>query len=210
MSIPDFSHLFLTEQIVSTQGLNQRYLTHHQAGELVLISGKLLACDPLTLWNPEAFTGSFLPGRYPVILSVAHIHNKNGRNDKRVAYAMLQLSEEPAVRWEIAAISSQNLNSLEEAQIFGYGVDSGTGCFMDASVAEIIDELEENWNTQLLKELRKNYSPTWDWANLSVGELNQANVIAFSSGWGDGVYATYFGYNASHKIVNVITDFEVV
>ena len=42
----------------------------------------------------------------------------------------------------------------------------------------------------MIAEMEKTYRDTWDWLNLPMGE---ANVIAFHSGLGDGLYATYAG-----------------
>ena len=48
-----------------------------------------------------------------------------------------------------------------------------------------------------------------EWANMCVDDSTQANVIAFDSGGGDGIYPTYFGYDAEDDIVCVVTDFFV-
>jgi Protein of unknown function (DUF4241) len=184
----------------------------YKIGELCLTSGKLVACDPLTLADSEPFIVDLTPGHYPVILSVAHIQRNN---DQRLAYAILRLSEQTPVRWEMATKPGEDISSLKEGEVFGYGVDSGTGCFMDADAAQIIDDSiyaeteEEILVYQLLKRLEKNKSRTWCWADMRVDDESQVNVIAFSSGWGDGIYATYFGYDAEGNIVCVVTDFEL-
>lgn len=36
------------------------------------------------------------------------------------------------------------------------------------------------------------------------------NLIAFSSGWGDGCYPSFFGYDAHNSLVCLVTDFEVL
>ncbi|BAY11280.1 DUF4241 domain-containing protein [Calothrix sp. NIES-2098] len=209
----DFLSYFQNEQNLSNEKLSDIIFTPYKVGELVLTSGKLVACDPLTLADSEPFTANFAPGRYPVILSIAHIQKNNSR---RVAYAMLCLSEQTPVAWEMATHPTEDLSSLQEDEFFGYGVDSGTGCFMDADTAQIMDDSIYSKNTyqeslfyKLNCELEKNYSPTWDWADMCVDNSNQANVIAFSSGWGDGIYPTYFGFNIENKIVKVITDFHL-
>jgi hypothetical protein len=179
-------------------------------GDLILISGKLVTCDPLVFPNTEPFTVNLNPGRYPVLVSIAHIPENN---DRRVGYAMLCLSKQTPIRWELATVPDQCLSLLKEGEIFGYGVDSGTGCFMDANAALLIEEsldaenFEETLANKLLEIMEKNFIPTWKWANLCIDESTGANVIAFSSGWGDGIYATYFGYDIDDNIVSVVTDF---
>jgi hypothetical protein len=41
-------------------------------------------------------------------------------------------------------------------------------------------------------------------------KFGEGNLIAFSSGYGDGAYATYAGYNANGELCAVVTDFGVV
>lgn len=211
MCMLDFSVFFQAGYRLNTK-LGEIILTPFKVGELVLNSGKLVACDPLTLCDCEPFTVNFLPGSYPVILSIAHIQKNN---DRRVAYAMLYLSEQTPVRWKMATHAGEELSSLKEGEFFGYGVDSGTGCFMDADVAEIMDDSiytkteEEILVYQLEDLLERNQTRTWCWANFCIDEESQANVIAFSSGWGDGIYPTYFGYDTEDNIVKVVTDFHL-
>ena len=207
----NFSIAVQAGKILNTE-LGEIIFTPYQVGELHLTSGKLVACDPLTLADSEPFKVNLIPGHYPVILSVAHIQKNN---EQRVAYAMLCLSEQTPVRWEMATRPGEDLSSLKKGEFFGYGVDSGTGCFMDADAAQIIDDSiyaeteEEILVYQLLERLEKNKSRTWCWADMRVDDESQANVIAFSSGWGDGIYATYFGYDAEGNIVCVVTDFNL-
>jgi hypothetical protein len=62
----------------------------------------------------------------------------------------------------------------------------------------------------LIDLLDDNPNLSWSWANFLVDEESQANVIAFSSGWGDVLYPTYFGYDVEDCIVKVITDFRLL
>ena len=59
----------------------------------------------------------------------------------------------------------------------------------------------------MMAEMEKTYRHTWSWLNLPVGD---ANLVAFSSGLGDGLYATYAGLNADDQVVAVVTELEVV
>src|SRR5215831_6127830 len=61
----------------------------HQIGELILTSGRILACDPLI--GPDSrycFKKTIKPSRYPVILSVADFQSTG---DTRNACAMVQI-----------------------------------------------------------------------------------------------------------------------
>src|SRR5690242_12966765 len=74
-------------------------LRHRSLGELVLPSGKVVACDPFVFPETPPFTLQFSPGSYPVIACVADF---TGNGDHRVAYAILRLSTQEPVRWEMA------------------------------------------------------------------------------------------------------------
>ena len=140
MNHTDFTKLFQPGYIFETEifGKAEKLsFTVDNIGELVLTSGKLIACDPL-LDPHEEFALILTPDRYPVILSVANLHNKG---DRRTACAMLRIGDRPAVQWEMATPRGEDLISLAQDERFGYGVDCGTGGFMDADAAEIITQL---------------------------------------------------------------------
>lgn len=44
-------------------------------------------------------------------------------------------------------------------------------------------------------------------ANITLNESDERNMVVFSTGFGDGVYPSYFGYNSDDKISSLITDF---
>ncbi|MEG4506101.1 DUF4241 domain-containing protein [Microcoleus sp. F6_B4] len=210
MSYQKFSRLFSENQKIVYQ-LDEMILTPHCIGELILTSGKLVACDPLVFPGTEPFYASFQPGRYPVTLSIA-CNPKD--NSKIVAYAMLHLSEQTPVNWKLATKIGEDLSALSENEVFGYGVDSGTGCFMDADVGQII--VDKTWESETYEEsltcklddlLEEKHSLGFMWANMCVDEATGANVIAFHSGIGDGFYASYFGYDAKGCIANIVTEF---
>ena len=104
----------------------------------------------------------------------------------------------------------QDLEGLEPDEIFGHGVDSGTSCMMDADAAQSLMEkmeADESYFETILREMDKTYVDTWSWANISMNEETKANMIAFSSGMGDGLYASYFGFDQGGNVVSLITDF---
>ena len=51
--------------------------------------------------------------------------------------------------------------------------------------------------------------PGHDWANVQVSDRTQANIVAFSSGCGDGAYASYWGYDSTGNLVSLVTDFSL-
>ena len=202
----DLSRLFEDGREIATE-IGTATLRLRAAGELVVTSGRVVACDPLT--EPEAapLARAVPPGRYAVILSVAHFED----GDQRVAAAMLRLGDAPAARWELALLPGQDAGELGEGEVFGYGVDSGTGCFMDEEAARsLVRKMDEDdeYADDLIDEMEKTYVDTWSWANVELGPAG-ANLVAFSTGVGDGLYASYFGLDEAGRPVSLVTDFSL-
>jgi uncharacterized protein DUF4241 len=215
-SLPDFTKAFQDGLVVEPpeedEDEDERYTLHVRTiGELVVTSGQIVACDPLAMPDTPPFADRVAAGRYPVLLSVAEA--KSG--DQRVAFALLRLTEHPVMRWENAAPQGKSLSDLQPERIFAYGVDAGTGCFMDAEAAQALQARQKaalargEDDDELFDALMKTYVHTWSWANVVMEEAGGANVVAFSSGWGDGAYPCYWGYDVGGQRVALMTDFGV-
>jgi hypothetical protein len=110
----------------------------------------------------------------------------------------------------MALILGQNLNDLKKDEFFGYGVDSGTGSFMDVKAMEKLQsnmDKNESYFDVLFDEMKKTYKHTREWANIDYGD---SNLFLFSSGYGDGLYASYWGYDENNELVSLTTDFGIV
>lgn len=68
-------------------------------------------------------------------------------------------------------------------------------------------EFMEQLNAEM--DMNATRPPGLAWANVQVGDRTDANVIAFSSGYGDGAYASYWGYDAAGNLVSLVTDFSL-
>jgi hypothetical protein len=180
----------------------------HHAGVLVLPTGRLVACDPF-IGDGEPFAAEVPPGRYPVVLSIAHF----GNDDQRVAFATVRFRSSLPEKWEPAVLAGEDVEGAGEGFVTGYPVDSGTGCFMDLRAARCLgrkmDHNEDYWQ-RIMDELSENYVDTWGWVNRILDRSTGANLVAFSSGYGDGAYASFFGYGAASQAVCLVTDFGVV
>lgn len=66
-------------------------------------------------------------------------------------------------------------------------------------------EFEEPLNAEM--DMNATRPPGLAWANFQLGNRTDANVIAFSSGYGDGSYASYWGYDAAGNLISLVTDF---
>jgi len=183
-------------------------------GQLWLPTGQVIACDPfvgLGQGEAEPFTVAVTPGHYRVEAAVATLTQPDQLPSDdphlRVAAARLVIRDEPTAAWELALQPGQDLAELTEDEFYGYGVDAGTGAFYDASVDGSFPECVAD------------EGPLWDafeqskWApgpHLITASDTGHNLIAFTSGWGDGAYPTFIGRTAAGEVTCFVTDFFVV
>jgi len=191
-------------------------ITQLKMGDLFLPTGKIIAYDPVIIFETEPFTCVVPSGHYPVSLSVASMKDNGGLDDKRVAMAMIKFSDKTPVRWQLAIIEGQEdkLDDMGDDDFFGYGVDSGTGGFIDASVAEELLASrkmdDEEFFNRISKDFDASYTDTFGYLLTDVIDSGEKNLACFSSGYGDGSYPSYFGYDDSNEICRLVTDFLVV
>jgi len=174
-------------------------------GNLLLSSGEIVACDAF-IPERRAFENAVPAGSYSVLISVAHFRG----GDQRVAAAAVCFSAVQPARWTLATVPGQEATALREDEYFGYPVDSGTGCFMDREALEIWQKETADGADRLSKLMRDHYVHTWDWANLTLDAATWLNLIAFSSGMGDGSYPSYWGHGPDGDLVCLVTDFQVL
>jgi hypothetical protein len=173
------------------------------AGTLHLPTGRLVACDPQALsGEEEAFITAVEPDDYPVTLLLA-----KDDDSEWVAAAQIHFRQEPAVRWEAARTPEDG-----DLETFGYGVDNGTGCFIDASwlaAASVLAVSDEEYADTLtaIEAAPDSDSITTE---ITLKGKPPGNLIAFSTGTGSGLYPSFFGLGADGKPVCLVTDFEVI
>ncbi|MBL7256130.1 DUF4241 domain-containing protein [Paractinoplanes lichenicola] len=172
-----------------TVGERRMRISTHPAGKLNLPSGQLVAADPSSLdYGEEPFLMTVSPGTYPVTISLATF--TDDENHSRVAAARLDVSDRRPVRWELALREGQDPLDLGYGEFFGFGVDAGMACFVDEANRE---RLSEEWESLELRNPR--------FASVAAGEM-----IAWSSGWGDGAYPTWIGRDHENRITAFVAD----
>lgn len=176
----------------------------HSMGNLKVTDGKIIVCDPFMYNGEIPFETTFPIGSFPVELAIAKI-----KTDERVALARINFNEAATpVKWQMAVIPGQDLSTLKKGQIFGYPVDAGTGAFMDAAAGEVYGAYCDSEDIdEVAQEMEETYKHTWSWA---LKELDGHTIALFSSGWGDGFYASYIGFDSDGKICRLVTDFGVI
>lgn len=183
-------------------------------GELNLPSGEILACDPLVdLEDAKTFIQRVSIGKYPVKISVV----PSKEYGDRYACVKVEFSKNKPVVYELAVTGvEENMDEAKEDEFYGFGVDAGMGCVVDKKAQEeyikywekLVEEEEadnpfDDIFDDLLVESAKKY-PKYqreygDWANWTIPNTD-LNIPIFTSGWGDGYYPCYFGYDKDGEL----------
>ena len=183
-------------------------------GEINLPTGEILACDPLVdLEDAKTFIQRVSTGKYPVKISVV----PSEEYGDRYACVKVEFSKNKPVVYELAVTGvEENMDEVKEDEFYGFGVDAGMGCVVDKKAQEeyikywekLVEEEEadnpfDDIFDDLLAESAKKY-PKYqreygDWANWIIPDTN-LNIPIFTSGWGDGVYPCYFGYDKDGEL----------
>jgi hypothetical protein len=178
------------------------------AGELVLPTGRIVASDVFLL-STEPFLTIVAPGRYPVSVLSATVDQGVGSD---VAAAMLRLAPGDPVSWQMALVAGQDVTTLEPGTFFGYGVDSGTGCFASIEAVERVaaQPAFDDYSARVQAAMFPTADARTLFVDIVVDPATGANVIGFPSGFGDGGYPSWFGLDAGGVPLVLVTDFGIV
>jgi hypothetical protein len=201
----------LRSVLLDDDALRVRKLKRRHCGSLRVTSGKIVACDPMVQPDRQAFVRQVpSPGTFPV--DVLH--------DDSHALAVLWLRERALcaaadLHWEAALLADEAVDELKEDEFFGYPVDAGLGCFMDADAASAMAERDASraadphfnyydgvLSGEMGSESIANHYP--------LGPDTRNNIVIFRSGWGDGAYPSYWALDANDEPVALVTDFMII
>lgn len=167
-----------------------------EIGLLKVESGKMVACDPINLGDMPAFTQVFPVGNFPVQLGII-----SEQEERQVAFARVLFSPNAVVRWQCARRPKEPDYQIGDSVMNCYGVDSGIGTFADLEASNLLDNMDEtSWSKAFMNDklLGRIYS------------FDGHNVASFTSGAGDGCYATYIGYDVNGQPCRLLTDFDLL
>lgn len=185
-----------------------------EIGDVSLPTGEILACDPLVeLGEAKAYIQKTPVGKYPVRIAVVPSEDYGDR----YACVKVEFSKNNPVVYELAVTGEEEkMDDAGEDEYYGFGVDAGMGCVADKKSQ---DEYIKYWNKleedgkadnpyddifeELLAESAKQF-PKYqrtggDWANWTIPDT-ELNIPIFASGWGDGYYPCYFGYDEKGEL----------
>lgn len=205
-------HLENIHKLFSKNFVQHPLIETFDAGKLYLSTGRLVACDPLITNDMLPFEVAFPKGGFPVL-----VHKEKGSNC--VAYAEVIFSDQPVATWQLATTKGQRIADLKGEEIFGYPVESGMGCLMDAETQEDLSRLEQRLFQRKGADFMGIYEEFFhehffdengaidQFAFLKPDEDKAGNIFAFETGYGEGFYASYIGFAKGGNPVKLITEF---
>lgn len=178
-----------------------------EAGKLKLKTGKIIATDPIFMYDDQCFSKHVSPNTYTVYVY-------NGKTEKRKVQTLLaeiKINENTPIRWEMALLEGENSSKFARDEFMGYEVENGLGCFMDECVMDKLDIMGEEELTNYENNIRKKVKNSVNaCADILIDEKTGSNIIVFPTGWNDGTFPTYYGYDKNNKVAKIVTDFMVI
>lgn len=206
------THIENIKKLFSRNFVESPLLESFEVGRIYLSSGRLVACDPVITSDMNPFTTHFPKGDFSVLL-----HKE--RESNCVAYAEIIFSSAEVAEWKLAVTEGQKVKDLAEGEIFGYPVESGMGCFMDAETQDSLGDLEQRLYRSKGVDFMGIYEEFFheyffdengaidQFAFLKPSEKHPGTIFAFETGYGEGFYASYIAYDKNNEPVKIVTEF---
>lgn len=166
-------------------------------GKLKVESGKIIACDPIVMHDAVPFTQRFPLGEFPVQLAI----KKMKRSGDRVALSRILFSSDPVVKWEYALLPEQKAMPINDTSIYCYSVDAGSGVFIDSLANAFFKKMDEKDWIDVFTTMAEN-----DYLGY-MHDFEGHKLATFLTGFGDGCYASYIGFDKNGKVCQLLTDF---
>ena len=194
-----------------------------EVGKVDITSNHVVVADPLCY----IAMGKFMPtleqeipnGTYPAEVSICRSHITG----IRICTARLKIKDTKAVRYELAKpVPETAANVSKDGTVWtGYPVDAGMTCFIDAKGADKMGEWIDKWHKanpdknhyddyfaailaesyKKLPAFQREGGDFTEWTNSDTNE----KMVMISSGFGDGYYQCFWGYDESGEICELVT-----
>jgi hypothetical protein len=165
------------------------------AGVLRVPTGAVIAADPGTLHSSDLpFTVMVPAGDYPVLIAGMRWESEGW---SETTAAMLRILDKPTASWELAVRPGKDVRLLGDDEFYGFGVDTGTGAFLDASGRDALAAAYE----------QRQQSDASDGDETQTADPKTGtNLIAYPSGRGDGSYPVWIGRAADGAVTCLVAD----
>lgn len=195
-------------------------------GTLSVPTGEIIGCDPLVCLddNVKSYYIKAPVGEFPADLCI--VKENDGDCDRNAAMRV-RFNENRAVRFELALTGSEpaeEIAGFEEGDYFGFPVDAGLGCFCDRAVQReytafereqrekhgddfnMYDDFMAGLFAESYKADPKYQRRDGDRLDLTVPNTEH-HIPICNSGFGDGYYPVYWGYDEKGEVCQIIMNF---
>lgn len=202
--------------------LGGRRLDRLSLGLVSLPTGKVLVRDPMVYLDEEEqpYLQTVPAGEYEVTACVV-VPAKG--DSARYAAVRVCFSDGEAVRFEEALLGNEDLATFEEGEYFGFHVDAGLACICDEAGRDAFNAFGEAWyeahhdgnlyDDYFARLFAKSYEkapkyqrPEGDWLGWKAPNTD-LHIPMFQSGFGDGTYPVYFGYDKDGEVCQMAIQF---
>ncbi|MDO4435881.1 MAG: DUF4241 domain-containing protein [Cardiobacteriaceae bacterium] len=175
-------------------------------GTLRISSGQLLLCDPFIApyESPLPFLHPVPCGEFKVEAAIKRFDN----GDKRIAYVRVVFREEPIGYMEMGVTDESLYESFEADEFTGAISETGYLALSDAKALNALPAPQnqkacELYEQQLDTALAATHVNTYRHTSFTPAPKSQKSpqhppkthpFIAFTAGWGEGLYPLFFGY----------------
>lgn len=205
-------HIDNISKLFSKNFVENPLIETFEAGKINLPTGRIIACDPLISGDMPEFSQRFPTGNFPVL-----VHKE--RESNCVAYVEIIFGNESVTNWKMATRDGENISELKDGEVFGYTVESGMGSFMDFETQDCLNHLEKRLFHRKGADFMGIYEEFFhehffdengaidQFAFLKPDAEKEGNIFAFETGYGEGFYASYIGYDATGNPMKIVTEF---
>ena len=190
-------------------------------GDISFPTGDILVRDPLVWLNRDekAYLQSVPKGRFRIETLVVKLEEDH----YRYALSRVKFRESLPVIYYEALKGDENLDDVDDDSIFGFNVDAGLATIVDVETRNAYCDFEDKWYAEnpgkniyddffaeiFAKSAEEN--PLYqrdggDWINFKIPN-SELSIPMIQSGFGDGRYPVYFGYDENGKLCDLVVEY---
>ena len=190
-------------------------------GEIEFPTGDILVRDPLVWLNRDekAYLTSVPRGKYRIETLVVKLEEDH----YRYALSRVRFTENvPKIYYE-ALKGDENLDDVDGDSIFGFNVDAGLATIVDVATRNAYCDFKDKWYAEnpdkniyddFFTEVFANNAeenPNYqreggDWINFKLPN-SELSIPMIQSGFGDGRYPVYFGYDENGELCDLVVEY---
>lgn len=217
---------FRTQEEIPPESIENQFVKTEsrffvKVGQIDCPTGKIVTADPLAYLPSAQFSPVLAEGvpsgTYCVDVSVC----RQAQIGVRMCTARLKIKETKAVKYKRTTATKESVIELKNGEALeGFPVDAGMICFCDAKTAEEYRAFIDEWHKQnpdgnhyddyFAKFFAESYDemPAFqreggdfiEWINPQTN----SKMVMIASGFGDGFYNSYYGYDSDGEICEII------